>query len=148
MTIYSVYFIFYLLDYNPKLSFDALIINNYNLIFAPACIAIGAYHLLILLILFTKDIKLKDAIKYFLIGSFLILVMNIIRVIILILVGVNYGEEWFELIHLAFWYGISGVYVALVWIFLVYRYKIKSVPVYSDLKYLYKKSYFKKTKRI
>jgi len=142
VTIYPIYYIFYLLNYNPKLSFDALIINSYNLIFASACIAISAYHLLALLILFTKDIKLKDGIKYFLFGSFLILFVNILRIIVLILVGINYGEKWFELIHLTFWYGVSGVYVALVWILMIYLFKIKNIPIYTDIKYLYKKSVF------
>ena len=143
LTIYPIYFIMQLLKYNPKLSFDAILINNYSLIFAPACIAVGAYYFLSLLVLFTKDIKLKDRVYCILLGSLLIWVMNIIRVTILIVVVINYGENWFELIHMTFWYAVSGVYAALIWIFLVYLFKIKSIPVYSDLKYLYKRSIFK-----
>jgi len=36
---------------------------------------------------------------------------------------------------------LTGVYVAFVWIFLVKKYKIKSVPIYDDLKTLYNFSF-------
>ena len=142
ITIYSVYVILYLLNYNPVISFDSILMADKTLVFAPACIAVGAYYLLLLLILFTKDIKLIDRIKCFLLGSLLILVINLIRILILSILVINYNKVWFDLIHMTFWYLVSGIYVALVWIFLVYLLKIKSIPVYSDLKYLYEKSIF------
>lgn len=80
----------------------------------------------------------------FLSGSLLILIMNISRILILIFVLIEFRTNYFEAIHMVFWKLISGVYVAFVWIFLVLVFKIKSIPIYSDLKELYKKSIFKR----
>ena len=112
--------------------------------FIEACIATYAYYLIILLTLLTKEITLKTRIKIILIGSGLILLMNIIRIFILITITMNYGLYWFDIIHLAFWKFLSGIYVALVWILLVKIYKIKSIPIYDDIKYLYERSFLKK----
>ena len=106
-----------------------------KLMFTAACIAGSAYYLWSLLVLSMKDLG-KKAWKLWLYGVLLILGMNILRIIILILVLVNLGSNWFDLIHLAFWRFVAGIYVALVWIFLVNKLKIKSIPVYSDVKEL------------
>ncbi|MBU0929744.1 MAG: pacearchaeosortase [Nanoarchaeota archaeon] len=144
LTIYPVYFILNIIGYKGYISFDSLVVNNQSLIFAPACIAAAAYYLLLLLVLFTKDLSIKKSIIIFLSGSFLILIMNIIRIIILSILVLNYNYNWFNIIHMFFWYIVSGAYVAFIWILLVYLFKIKSIPIYSDLKYLYNKSILKK----
>lgn len=124
--------------YKPIISGSNLIINNEILEFVPACIAGSAYFLLVLLILFTKDIKFKKRIYMFLLGSLLILVANIIRLDLLIIIFVSYSKNLFENLHMFFWKVLSSVYVALVWIFLVYKFKVKKIPVYSDILYLTK----------
>lgn len=140
LTLYINYVLLYIVGYNPIISFDSILVGKTTLIFAPACIAVSAYYLLLLLVLFTKCIVFKKRIYCFLLGSLLILILNVIRIFILSLLVINYHQEWFELIHMLFWYAVSGVYVALIWIFLVHKFKIKSIPIYSDLEYLYKKS--------
>lgn len=80
--------------------------------------------------------------KLILIGFVLIFVMNILRLTLMILVSLNFGQDWFNLVHLFFWHFVSGIYIALVWIFLVKYYKIDSIPIYDDIKYLYDKSIF------
>ena len=146
LTIFPSYFLLKLFNYEILMSYSDkyFVIGNYTLDFVPACIAASAYYLLFLLILATKDIKLRTRINMFLLGSLLILAMNIIRVEILIIALVEYGKTLFESIHLIFWRFVSVVYVFFVWIFLIKRYKVKSIPVYSDLRMLYKKSLFKK----
>lgn len=136
LTIYSIYYILSLFT-QPKIFEDSILIGNTSLLFSSACIAGVAYFLLMLLIIFTKDLKFINRIYCFLIGSILILAMNIIRIIILTFILINYGTNLFDLVHLFFWSIVSGVYVAFVWIFLVYIFKIKSIPIYDDLKYLY-----------
>ena len=78
-------------------------------------------------------------IKLFFIGSLLILLMNIFRIDILILSSVKFGKVWFDAIHMIFWKFLSTLYVAFVWIFLVKKFKIKTIPIYSDIKYLINK---------
>lgn len=146
LTIFPSYFLLRLFNYEILMDYvnKYFIIGNYTLDFVPACIAASAYYLLFLLILATKGIGLRTRIKMLLLGSFLILVMNIIRVEILIVALVEYGKALFESIHLVFWRFVSVVYVFFVWVFLIKRYKVESIPVYSDLRMLYKKSLFKK----
>ena len=133
-----------LLPFNPNLVKDSIIINGIPFQFIEACIATYAYYLIILLTLLTKDIKLLTRIKIILLGSLLILIMNVFRIFILIYLVMNSGFYWFDLVHMIFWKFVSGVYVALVWIFLVKVFKIHSIPIYDDIKYLFAKSLFKK----
>ena len=122
--------------YNPVIQESSIFIEGKQLIFVPACAALSAYILLALLILFTKNIEFKKGVKLFFIGGLLILIMNLIRIDLLIIVLIEKGVNYFETLHLFFWKIVSSIYVALVWIFLVYKFKIKEIPVYSDAKAL------------
>ena len=135
ITLYGSYPLL-LLNYNPLMINNSFVINNYILKMISACVATSAYYLLFILIISTKDIKLKDSIKLFLIGSFLILLANIVRIDILIYIFLEFGKNLFEKIHIIFWQFLSSIYVALVWIFLIRKFKIKNIPVYGDIIYL------------
>ncbi len=132
--------------YDVEIIENSLLVNSQSFSFIPACIALPAYYLLFFLILGTKDLSLKKSAKLSFVGSILILVMNIIRVDILIMAFLEFGKRWFDSVHLFFWKFVSGIYVALVWIFLTKKYKIKTIPFYDDLKYFYSRSIFQKTK--
>ena len=112
-------------------------VAGHELLFNLPCNANYAYLLLALLVLLT-NIDFKKSIKLFLIGSLFILTANVLRLNILIYVLINYGITLFNTLHLFFWKVLSTIYVILVWIFLVYKFKIKEIPVYSYLK-LFKK---------
>jgi hypothetical protein len=60
-----------------------------------------------------------------------------------------YGSVYFDKVHYFIWYFLSTVIVVLIWIYNVKKFKIKSIPVYSDLKWVilsFKKE-VKKTKK-
>ena len=135
ITLYPSFYILKLF-YKAELSNTLITIENYSLTFIPACAAASAYILLGILILLTKDIKLKTGLKMFLLGSSLILIANIIRIEALILILINFGKNYFETLHLFIWKVLSSVFVALVWIFLIKFYKIRSIPIISDIKEL------------
>ena len=141
LTIYSVSF--FLFNYSPAITDNILAVSGKQFTLVEACIAGYAYYLLLLLLLLTKDIKLKLRLKLIFLGFLFIFIMNIIRITILLLISLNLGQDWFNLVHLFFWRFVSGIFIALVWIFLVKHYKIKSIPVWSDIKYLYNQSIFK-----
>tara|TARA_Y100000310_G_scaffold345778_1_gene469733 strand:+ start:12718 stop:13260 length:543 start_codon:yes stop_codon:yes gene_type:complete len=146
LTFYGVYpFLFF--KYNPNILGDSFIVGNFALKIIPACVATSAYLLLYLLILLTKDIKLKLGLKLALAGSLLIFVVNIIRIDFLIYVFLKFGQNLFDTIHLIFWKFVSSLYVAIVWIFLIKKYKIKNIPIYTDFKFLISKSKKKSKKR-
>jgi len=139
ITLYPSY-LFALIKYsNAILENNYMIINSTLLRFIPACIGASAYCFLLVIILLTKDIKLKTRINLFLLGSLLILILNIIRIEILIYILMKYGSNLFRAARESFWMLISGVYVAIVWLFLAWKFKIKAIPVYSDLKYIFEK---------
>ena len=146
LTYYPIYYFFKILNYNVILQTvsSSLIFSNVIVTFIEACIAASAYYLLLLLIVATKDISFKDSVKMFLLGSLLILILNIVRIIILIFILLYSGTDFFNAIHIFFWQFISTIYVAGVWIFLVWKFKVKNIPIYSDLKYLYERSLLKK----
>jgi exosortase/archaeosortase family protein len=147
VTVYGSGFLLSLLGYNVIINGNRLSIGDSSFVFIEACIALAAYYLLFLLVIFTKDLGLKKSLRIFGLGSLLILVMNVIRVDILIILFIEASERWFETIHMVFWKFLAGIYVALVWIALTRYYKVKEIPIFSDLKELYKKSLFKKRKR-
>ena len=136
VTIYINYLL--LINYNPIIAGNFLIIKGNLFEFAEACIVPYAYYFFWILALLTKDIEIKTRIKIIIYGFLLIFAMNLIRIFILITLAVNYGFFWFNLIHMFFWKFLSGLYVALIWILLVKIYKIKSIPIYDDFKTLYK----------
>lgn len=138
LTIYPIYFLLFLLKYSPLLEKNIILINNIPLKIIPACIAGSAYALFTLLLLLTKNITWKKMLKIWLLGVFLILAMNITRLTILIILFFNLNINYFETLHLFFWKFLSTIYVVLIWIFLTWLFKIKTIPLYSDIKYLIK----------
>ncbi|MBS3168068.1 pacearchaeosortase [Candidatus Woesearchaeota archaeon] len=136
LTIYTSYFI--LNYYNPILIGNILDVNGIRFEFVEACIAIYAYYFLLLLVLLTKNINLKVRSRLVIYGFLAIFAMNIFRIWLVVFLALEHGFYWFNLVHLLFWKFLMGAYVAIVWILLVRNYKIKSIPVYDDLKTVYK----------
>lgn len=146
LTIYVPFLLLRLFGFNAIIepSVSSIYINQYSFFFVPACIASSAYYLMSLLVLTTRDISLNKSIKMLLIGFLGIFTLNIIRIVFLILVFIYFGLDIFNKVHLVFWYGVSTLFVVIIWLFLTKLYKIKTIPVYSDIKYLYKLSKTKK----
>ncbi len=144
ITLYLTYMSMKAFGYGIIIQGDLIIIGEYTLKFITACTATSAYYLLAVLILLTKDISLKKGIKTFFVGALLILLMNLVRIDILLVVLVEKGINMFESLHIVFWEVISSLYVGGLWIFLIKKFRIKTIPVLSDMKELYKKAKKKK----
>ncbi len=140
LTIYSTLILLKIFNFSPTLTNNIISVGHYNLTFVPACVAASAYLLLTLLILLTKDIKPLTRIYMFLIGSFLILAVNLIRIMILAYILINYNKDLFNAVHYFFWFGIATVLVVIIWLILIKIFKITSIPVYTDVRYLLKKT--------
>ena len=136
LTMHLSYFILKLFGENIVLLPPLMLINEVIVKFVPACAAISAYYLLMLLVLLTMDIKPVVRLKMFFLGSLLILLINIFRIILLLIILSHYNYNLFESVHMFFWTLIGSLFVAMIWIFLVKRYDVKSVPIFSDLNYL------------
>lgn len=147
LTVYPVYWLLGLFFNVSFLSDNLILINNFLPIeLIRACIAGSAYYLLLILNLSTPKINLKK--RIYAIGfSFLaFLIINILRIFILSVIAVS-GSQFFDITHKIFWYSLSTLFVVVIWFAEVKLFKIKEIPVYSDLKSLYKESILQKNLR-
>ncbi len=144
LTVYPVYFLLGLFFDVVLLSKIHLLINNIPIELIPACIAGSAYYLLLVLNLSTPKIKLKKRIRAILFSFAAFLILNILRIFFLSIVAVSGSEPLFDITHKLFWYLVSTVIVVGIWFAEIKIYKIKKIPFYSDMKFLYKKSLMKK----
>ena len=136
LTVYPVYFLL-------KLFFDVLLIGNLittgdvSIEIIKPCVAGAAYYLLLILNLSTKGINTRKRIRMIIISFLSLLIINILRIFFLSLIFLS-GSFWFYLTHEIFWYLLSIVFVVGIWFTEVKLFKIKQVPFYSDIKFLYK----------
>lgn len=101
----------------------------------PSCVAGSAYYLLFILNLSTPNIKIKDRIKILLFSFACLFILNVVRITFLALI---FQSIFFNIVHIIFWYVISIIFVAGIWIFSARFFKIKSIPIYTDVCELYK----------
>lgn len=130
---------FFILDkIYPYVALNGIIISaeGYNLAILPACVAGAAYYLLLILNLSTPmPSKTRAKSLLFLIFSFLIL--NVLRIIIFSVLVVN-GFRYFDTMHELSWYFGSTILILIIWFVNIYIFKIKEIPVYSDVKSIIK----------
>ena len=115
--------------------------NEFFIEIIPSCIAGSAYYLLFILNFSIPKIKIKKRIKMLLFSFVFLLILNIFRIVILSLIFVYFPAETnlFDITHKFFWYFGTTIFVVLIWFIEVKTFKIKEIPIYSDIKYLYKK---------
>ncbi len=142
LTVYSVYFIL-------NVFFDVTLIENFIVIndqiyieLIEACIAGAAYYFLLILNLSTRKIRTKTRIEMILFAFSSLLILNVARILVLTFVFFQ-GYYFFDITHKLFWYSLSTIFVVAIWFAEVKIFKIKEIPFYSDLKYLYKKSFLR-----
>ena len=99
----------------------------------PSCVAGAAFFLLLFLILSTAEIKPKKRTLIIVLSMLILFILNILRIIIL--AGLA-KTSYFEVAHWTSWHIISTLFVVVIWFAMVKIYKIKSIPVYSDLVFI------------
>lgn len=143
LTVYPIYFLLGLFFDVTFLSKTNILVNNLPIELISACIAGSAYYLLLVLNLSTPKIKLKTRISAIIFSFIAFLILNILRIFVLSSLAVT-GFSYFNVTHTVFWYGFSTIIVVGIWFAEVKIYRIKKIPFYSDIKFLYKKSLMKK----
>ncbi|NPE27053.1 pacearchaeosortase [Methanococcoides sp. SA1] len=134
LTIHTVYQILSIFT-NTTLIVDTIQTSSYTIQIAPPCIATSAFYLLFFLIMSTPNMKIKTRSKAILTALGALFVLNVARILLLVpLINTTY----FEAIHWIFWHLVSIVFVLAIWFTITKVYKIKSIPTYSDFKYLKK----------
>ena len=136
LTTYPTYLLLKLIYSEVYYSGIIIHVNQYSIFLIKSCIAGAAYFLLSALILFTPMKLLKRLYMAIFVFSFF-LIINIIRIIFLVILLVN-ESNYFDISHKFIWYGLSTIFVVGIWFISVWIFKIKDIPVYSDMKNLVK----------
>lgn len=137
ITVYPVFSILNIL-YNDVVfqSPNVLLISGDSIVLVEACIAGAAYFLLLILNLTTPlSIKTRAKSLAFIFISFLLL--NIIRIVVFTFLYLSWNDI-FNITHMLFWYIGSTILLVFIWFFNVYLFKIKSTPIYTDMREIYK----------
>ena len=120
--------------YSSSVFKSILFVDSYSIELIPACVALSAYVLLLILNL-TTQMPAKKRIHSILFSFLLLLSINIVRIVAFSILLIN-GYAYFEQLHQLFWYFFSIALVIGVWFITAYVFKIKNIPIYSDFKSL------------
>ncbi|MCH7568207.1 MAG: pacearchaeosortase [Nanoarchaeota archaeon] len=136
LTTYPVFWILNFLYDAVLFPGNVIFFKGYYASIIPACVAGAAYYLLLILNL-TTPMKIKIRVKslVFLFVTFLLL--NILRIIIFALLLFK-GYQYFDLTHAATWYFGSTILVILIWFSNVLIFRIKTIPIYTDIRNIMK----------
>jgi exosortase/archaeosortase family protein len=112
-----------------------ILIEGMTIEIIPACVAVSAYFLLLILN-FTTPMTIKQRIKTLVFSFLALLVLNILRIFILSVLLVE-EYAYFDIVHKIFWYSLSLIFVAGVWFLSVFLFGVKNIPVYTDFKLIF-----------
>lgn len=135
LTIYPSYFLLNSI-YEASVSGYILTISGVEVGIVNACVAGSAYYLLLILNLAT-EMNARKRIYSLIFSLTSLLAVNILRIFVFsILLIENYA--YFDFLHKVFWYFMSILLVAFIWFLTAMIFKIRKIPVYSDLRFLFK----------
>jgi len=143
LTIYPVYYLLNLF-FDVSLKGNLLIVSGIKIRIIEACVAGSAYYLLSILNFSIPDIKKRVYVLAFSFLSFL--AINILRIILFAIILLYYPSLFF-LTHMLFWYILSTLLVVLLWFFTIWLFKIRDIPFYTDLNFLYSLTKSKKRRK-
>jgi len=133
LTVQPVFFLLHLLyPQTQLLENNTILFNGYEAQIISSCVAGAAYYLLCILNL-TTPMQLKKRVFSLLFLLFSFLFLNIIRIFTFTLLFEK-GQNFFETAHLFTWYFGSTFLVVLVWFVNVLLFKIREIPIYTDIK--------------
>jgi len=135
LTVYLSYFLFSLF-LEVQLTGNIISLNRFDVILTDSCIAGAAYFLLFLLNLSVPKVSFQKRILMFCFAFFSFLLFNVLRILVLAVIF-KYNFQLFNFLHLLLWFGVSIFLVLFIWFLEVKIFKIREIPFYSDMKYLY-----------
>ncbi len=137
LTLYPAYFLLNLI-YEVSVSGYVLTVSGVEVGIVSACVAGSAYFLLLILNLTTGMNSRKRVCSLFF-SLLLLLVVNILRIFFFSILFVE-DFVYFDILHKFFWYFMSVLLVVFIWFLTVLVFKIRRIPVYSDLVFLFRNS--------
>lgn len=119
--------------YDVVLLVDGFIVGGVIFNLVSACVGGAAFYLLFILIMSCRDIGVAKRLRIVLFAFLLLYVFNVLRIVFM--VGI-YGGLYFDLIHWVIWYFVSTLFVVIIWFLVVWLFKVKSIPAYSDFRFV------------
>lgn len=110
--------------------------QSHSIEIIPACIALSAYYLLLILNLSTP-MPIKKRMYSLILTFALLFLVNVFRIAVFSFIFVS-SQSLFTAFHFITWILLSSIIVFLVWYTGIKVFGIKGIPVYSDLKFLVK----------
>ena len=142
----TVYPVFFLLNYffGAVLNSEAsvVLVAGIPIELIEACIAGSAYYLLIIFNLSTPEIKINQRLRMIFFSFLIFLAANILRIFVLSVLYMT-ASPVFDITHRFSWYFGSVVLILAIWFCQVKTYRIREIPFYSDLRFLYGHSLLK-----
>jgi len=135
LTLCPVYFLLSIF-YEVSVINNTLIFSGVSIEIVNACVAGAAYYLLLILNLSTK-MNYKQRIYSVLFSVFLLLCFNILRIFLLAILFEK-DFAYLQFVHVFLWLFVSIIFIVFIWFLSVKLFKIKNIPVYSDIIYLIK----------
>ncbi|MFA5173724.1 MAG: pacearchaeosortase [Candidatus Pacearchaeota archaeon] len=134
ITVYLTSFLLSLI-YNIRIMGSMIMVNSFiSIEIISSCVA-GSAYLLLLILNLTTPMKLNQRIKSIIFSLTLFFILNILRIFIFSILIVN-NFKYFDLTHELSWLLISTLFVVGIWFLTAKLFKIKNIPIYSDIKYL------------
>lgn len=135
LTIYPLVFLLGLFFKNVALTGSLITINYQTFIsIIPACIA-GSAYLLLLILNLSVPMDYKKRISSLIFSAVFLLFLNIVRLLLLSLLYSS-GSPMFDFTHKLFWYLLSTIFVVAIWLITCKVFKIKEIPVYTDISFM------------
>ncbi len=132
-TIYSSEFILSLF-YETFIIENKIVFLNKIIEIVPACVGLSAYFLLLILNL-SIPMNFKTRVKSILFSVLLLFLLNIFRIFLLAVLFIK-DYTYFNILHKVFWYLLSTIFVIAIWFLTTKLFKIKSIPIYTDFRFL------------
>ncbi len=120
--------------FNVIVLVDGFMINGVVFSLVSACVGGSAFYLLFVLIMSCRDIKIINRVKIVFFAFIVLYVFNVLRIVLMVKI---YGAFYFDLVHWIVWYFVSTLFVVVIWFLIVKLFEIKTIPVYSDFKFVF-----------
>ena len=133
LTIYPVKFLLSFF-YEASISGNTILINYLAIEIIPACVAVSAY-LLLLILNITTPMNIKKRVISLIFSISCLLIINILRIFGFSFLFIN-NYAYYDALHKLFWYALSILIVIGIWFASVFLFKISSIPAYSDISFL------------
>ncbi len=112
------------------------ILGGYTVRIVEYCVTASAYYLYTLFVILVYDVSITKRIMLLVLGYFAIFVMNIMRILVLVIMLVDKGPEYFSTAHDLLGVALSIFYVIVIWILFSVAMGIKQIPIITDVRIL------------